>query len=276
MPQLQALQNIAEALNTKKTITDFVTAFSAVVELFKKMKAANEQERQEITITLTKLATDVREAIERASKLTDGKDGHTPTRAELEALILPLIPPPLEPREPDQVDVEGVIRTVMTRMPQPVIPNPRVYDDEISELKDTIAKLEQKIERNAGVRVIGGRAGVNLYTGSTKKGLAQTLNFVAGSGVTIAHSAAQGRNDITISSTGVGGGGFTVLDLATPDGTTTNFTVPAHTTLIVYLNGIMQRGGGIDYTDNGTSISFVVAPLGPPDIATPWLVAHYN
>lgn len=55
---------------------------------------------------------------------------------------------------------------------------------------------------------------------------------------------------------------------ATPTGTVnganTVFTLPAAPvagTLLVFLNGILQEGGGVDYTFAGVTITFVIAPL---------------
>lgn len=267
---LKVLSSVNEAVNTKKAVEDFVNSFAAMIKIFQQMKAENQKERDDLASTVSQLVKDMKD------KLATLKDGHTPTTQELLALIRPLIPAPIQPRQPKEIDMPLIIATVLSHIPPApapvVMPDIPDHTEEIDALQ---AQIDELKNRPSG-QIIGGRMGLGLYVGNAKKGIANNVNFKAGSGVTLAHSTAQGRNDITISASGGGGGGFTILDLATPDGTTTNFTVPAHTSLVVYLNGIMQRAGGVDYTDNGTSITFAVAPLGPPDVATPWITIHYN
>lgn len=109
--------------------------------------------------------------------------------------------------------------------------------------------LEKKINdnKNGGVRVIGGRAGFNLYVDGTKEGLIQTLNLIAGTGVTLTYSRNFGRNDITISNDSIAG---TVLTATgTVNDTNKDFTFTSKPSIIV-INGASYRetGGAITWT----------------------------
>ena len=74
-----------------------------------------------------------------------------------------------------------------------------------------LVDLEKKvadIPRSSGV---AGAKGVGLLVGGVKKKLtAQTLDFTAGSNITITHSSASGADKLTIASTGGGGSGDVV------------------------------------------------------------------
>lgn len=70
------------------------------------------------------------------------------------------------------------------------------------------------------------------------------------------------------SGSGGGGGGFNNNDIVPTgaiNGSNTVFTLPATPTpaasLMLFLNGILQQPGGVDYTLSGSTITYVLAPL---------------
>lgn len=70
----------------------------------------------------------------------------------------------------------------------------------ISGLEDVIRQLLPK--RDNGVRVIGGRAGIQMYIDGAKVGLVQYLNLLAGSGITFDYLNKNGVLTLTVNSTG--------------------------------------------------------------------------
>lgn len=121
---------------------------------------------------------------------------------------------------------------------------------------DGFEEIKKEIKKDTQVRVIGGRAGIQLYVDGGKKGLAQYLNLIAGSGVTLSYNRSNGRNDVTINSSGAGG--FTVLPATgTVDDSNTTFTFASAPTLVV-VNGTAYRHG------KGVTISGTTATLDYP------------
>lgn len=95
-------------------------------------------------------------------------------------------------------------------------------------------------------------SGPMLYTNGTKRGRAQTINIVGGSGVSVSYAQAGGRNDITISATGT----VALNPIAmtgTIDDSNKSF-IAASTPTLVIVNGTPYRHGkGV--TISGTSVT---------------------
>jgi len=81
----------------------------------------------------------------------------------------------------------------------------RLKRSAIDGLDDFLAKIEKDVKA-AGSRISPGRSLLQLYVSGAKKGAVQYVNFIAGTGVTLAYAYANGRNDITINASGGGGG----------------------------------------------------------------------
>lgn len=71
-------------------------------------------------------------------------------------------------------------------------------------------ELERMVQQTGTRGVIGGGNGFYLYADGTKVGIVRTLDFVAGTGMTITHSKINGRDSLTFDSTGGGGSGEVV------------------------------------------------------------------
>ena len=72
--------------------------------------------------------------------------------------------------------------------------------------KEVIEGIEQMEENINTIKTrpisIGGRQGMQLYTNGTKRGLVQTINLIAGTGITLTYTRSYGRNDVLIDATG--------------------------------------------------------------------------
>lgn len=175
---------------------------------------------------------------------------------------------PQGPKGEDSINTPEQLRDMLMSLKD----GERLDASAIKNLPELIRQLPA-LEIQRGGNSGGGGARLSFFTNGNPLGQdIQSIDFVGG-GLTAERQGT--RIVVTVSGSG-GSGTLTVVDLATPDGSTTTFTVPAHSYGILFLNGIKQRAGGIDYTDNGTSITYAVAPLGTADIATPWHEFHYN
>lgn len=86
----QLLEQFVKVADTKSIGEDFVASFEKVLEIFVAMKKENEAERADLAKQLDEALNVMRE------KLATLQDGHTPTSAELLAIIRPLIPAPIK------------------------------------------------------------------------------------------------------------------------------------------------------------------------------------
>jgi hypothetical protein len=144
----------------------------------------------------------------KMDSVQDGEDADEERVIELATkAVLEQIPPPkeLEPETPASVRDKLEILEGEDRL-------------DVSAIKG-IEPL-----KNAKGRPIGfGGRGINLYVGGVKEGLAQYINLVAGSNVTITDSLVNGLHTITVAATG--GSGFTKLTATeTPNGVLKVFT----------------------------------------------------
>lgn len=115
-----------------------------------------------------------------------------------------------------------------------------------------------KLEKMGGPRIVGGGArGIQLYVGSSKKGLANMLNFIAGAGITLTHTPSSGRNDITVSSS-LGG---SETPAGTVDGLNTVYTFLVSPKVIVVDQGrTLVVGNGFTLNGSGLIATLDVAP----------------
>jgi hypothetical protein len=129
-----------------------------------------------------------------------------------------------------------------------------------------IEEIEAKVERISlrPATVAGGAKGIGLYIGGAKKLLtAQSINLIAGTGITISYAHTSGRNDITITATGTAS--LTPITVTGDiDGVNTSYTAASAPSLVI-INGASYRDGkGV--TISGTSITTDFAPQTGSDI----------
>lgn len=199
----------------------------------------------------------------RGPKGEKGEDGKTPTNAEIERLIEPLIP---AAEVVDKVQIQRAIEDeIVKNLPQ----FGTAFRDGL-ELLDGDERLD--ITAIAGVEELqqgikdaiakgGGRIGWGAHpltiqqSGTTKAKVARVINFT---GATVTLSA---TGVITVAITGGSGGGLTIeTPTGTVNGTNATFTVSATPQYIV-VDGItyFENNG---YTLSGLTITTSVPPTG--------------
>lgn len=119
-----------------------------------------------------------------------------------------------------------------------------------SAIKNLPEVIKQTTTASTGIS-----RGIQLYVGGRKKGLAQYINLIAGSGITLTYANANGRNDITVSASTQP---LSILAATgTVDDSNKTFTF-ASTPSVVVVNGAAYRHG------HGVTISTTTATLDNP------------
>lgn len=126
----------------------------------------------------------------------------------------------------------------------------------ISAIDGLEEALTEAKKSGKSVGFVGGARGISVYVGGVKKGMINTLNFVAGSGIAISYSKVNGLDRITFT---VSGSGVTV---ETPpeaaNGSTTVFTVSAAPKWIVADGTTYYAGAGYSYSS--LQVTMDIAP----------------
>lgn len=126
----------------------------------------------------------------------------------------------------------------------------------IEEIEKNIKNIELRPSGAVGAR------GIQLFVDGAKKGQVNSVNLIAGSGISLTFAHAFGRNDITISATG---GSFSILTATgTVDDSNVDFTFVSKPTLII-INGAAypETGGAITWSWNvGTLTATLSSPVG--------------
>ena len=153
-------------------------------------------------------------------------------------------------------DVEGIVEEILERLPKIEQLQPDMAEDVRNKLEllegeerlkvgaiDGLDKLlNEKMKATQNVFMGGrqGQVGYNMFIDGAKKGKAVNTNFIAGTGVTLSHSEANGRNDVTINASAT----TNFADSETPSGTVNGindtFTLantPTAGTVRVYVEG---------------------------------------
>lgn len=152
--------------------------------------------------------------------------------SDLEAKI-PTLPPSLSPD-----DIETKIISAK--------------EDVTADVEKKVTELKTEISNVRSMRLGAGR-GLQLYVDGGKKGLAQYVNLIAGTNVTLSYSHANGRNDVTISSTGGSGSLSLVTATGAVDDSNTSFTFSAEPSLVIINGASYRHGKGV--TISGTSVT---------------------
>lgn len=157
--------------------------------------------------------------------------------------------------------VEKVIEKTEVIKEQPIVTkeikevvSPEI-EERLGDLESDLEELEKKSKQNinGGVRVIGGRAGISLYTNGTKRGIAQMVNLIPGIGVSLSYDYANGRNDITINASA----STSVLTATgTINDSNVTFTFTSEPAILI-INGAsyQQTGGAITWTYSGGTVT---------------------
>lgn len=267
--QLKSLLTLLSQSATKQEVVD---AFKTVTEYVKKIHSGNEKEWSLIRSAVSMLGENVQKESRKTINdhkqelmglLTNSIKDHEKTTLTHDKRLKAL--EGIEKSLP--VDTEGIIAEALKRVPVPIydtsedVRNKLELLDGDDRLDGTRVKgfelLEQGIEE-LKKRPIGRGAvhGFQLLINGVKKLLnAQTVNFVAGSGMGISYSYASGRNDVTFTSTGGGGlVGSQEKTTTSIDGIVQTFAF-THTPVLIFWNGALQTLTD-DYTVSGKNITF--------------------
>lgn len=110
-------------------------------------------------------------------------------------------------------------------------------------VKDIIGTAE-------GVKVVnwfGGPTGLRFLIGGVKKGILNTVNFVAGTGVSISHSKVNGLDTLTFEATASGSGVTVETPPESPDAVIVAFTVSDQPQWVVADGTTYYEGAGYSY-----------------------------
>jgi hypothetical protein len=129
----------------------------------------------------------------------------------------------------------------------------------------SVPLLKRMTQKNPDVwvSVEGGGAAITLQTNGVSNASQSTLNLVAGSNVTLTNTSG---GDVQIAAAGAGAVVFSDAEIPTGtiNGVNTTFTLAATPnptgSLELFLNGVLQRAGGNDYTLSVSTITMAVAP----------------
>ena len=120
----------------------------------------------------------------------------------------------------------------------------------IEEIEKTVRSIELRPTGGSGVA-----RGIQLYVDGSKKGLANMVNLIAGSNITLTYSHANGRNDITIS--GGAGGSLSILAATgTIDDSNTVFTFASTPTLVIVNGAAYRDGKGVSIVTTTATLDF--------------------
>lgn len=274
MDNLKKLQTLLELVDTKSNADQMVRAFQMVLDVAVQMRQGNEKEWILIHSAFSMLSEKLKS--DNATEVNDAKQA---LKSSIESALKKLEATmsaidarvaTLKDGDPGKdADETAIIASVLSQIPK----------DEPETATDTRDKLEtlqgdERLDKSAvkGIDQIekdiseirlrptgkgGGAKGFMLFVGGTKKAFtAQSLNLTAGSGVTLAYSYAQGRNDVTITASG-SFIGSQEKSTTTPNGTTATFAF-THTPGVIFWNGALQTLTD-DYTVSGKNITFTAA-----------------
>jgi len=241
------IQQLIGLISEGITRKEFVTSFENVV---KSVKASEARLTSYIHTTISSALSDMNRRIDaKLSTVKDGtpgKDGTDYVLTETDkSVIASLIEVPIV-KETTIVHEQPVVKEVAVYEPAEDIRN-RLELLEGDERLDASAikgidSIWEKIKELAA-RPSRGQSpmGPMLYVGGTKKGRANSLNFVAGSGVTISYAYANGRNDVTITATG--SASLTPITVTGTVDDSNKAFVAASTPNVVIINGASYRHG---------------------------------
>lgn len=272
-PSEQFLKFIDQAANKEDVAKLFAHLKKFLEETKTALEGASAEQREEVRQELERLSQSLLEAnTSLSSDLSQTKDLLYSESRTLQRLIEQKvddvrteIPPPtdLAPLEQHLAEVEAKIPNLPEELSSTSVRDKLETLEGEERLDKSAVKGIDQIERDVKeIQIrpspkVGGAKGFTLYVGGSKKLLtAQTLNLVAGSGVTLSYNHAGGRNDITISATG--SGSFAVLPATgTVNDANTTFTFDSEPVLVI-VNGASYRNGA------GVSITGTTAELDNP------------
>jgi len=275
--QLKAILTLLGQTTTKGEIRD---AFATITKYVQGIQNGNEKEWNLIRSALSMLeeklrsgnATDISEAKkELKSSVQDAlkeqkdslermhnhvrklKDGYTPVKG-------------VDYVDGKDADEEKITATLLSKIPSEHTPfdiRDKLHSLEGEDRLDAMA-IKNLPEATKKLIGLGSTRGVQLLVNTNKKGLANYLNLIPGSNVTLTYAYSNGRNDITISSSGSGGSGYQAPLSGGLTGTNTWTTSP--NVIVVDQGRAMQRvstDGTVNWTVSGSGPYTTVLTIAP-------------
>ncbi len=260
--QLKSILSLLSASVTKQEVMD---AFKQLMQFVQTIKQKNDVEWSVIKVAFARLESevkndakaDVEEATANAKQAV--MDYALPLMekmmAEHDAKMLAMDAKMDAVEDGKDADEEMIVANVLKQIPPVVFP---IETSEDIRNKLELLQADERLDKSAvkgierleeDIKAIslrpvgrGGGKGIGLFVGGSKKLLtAQTINLVAGTGITISYAYASGRNDITISASGT----VALSPIAmtgTIDDSNKSFTAASTPTLVV-VNGTAYRDG---------------------------------
>lgn len=234
----QTVLTLLKSLDNKSTMDSLVKAIHQILDFVKRSHATSVQEIGKLRQPYEDAIKKIQSELSSLSKENFGtmeagiKADFVKQISSLEVdKIKNSIKELLDSKESDS---EATIAKTLSRLPKvepskdlsPVIQELTTKNEallkQVEELEKSTIQRFSSIPRGSG----GNARGFQLYVGSTKKGIAQYVNLVAGSNMTVSDSLVNGLHTITFASSG--GSGFTKLTATeTPNSVLTVFTFSA-------------------------------------------------
>lgn len=281
LSRLEKLFSVAnEGFVTAKEVADaFVQVLRSVqetvVSIFAKIEAVDENAQIGLS-EANKRITDVSDSI-----LRERKEIEDSVEAKIAAIQL------LKGDPGEDADPEDVKRRVLAEIhiPDP-IPGSSDTPEQVRDKLESLAPgqrfsaefidglkafIEANFPRNGGVRVIGGRAGVQMYIDGAKVGLVQTLNLLAGTGINFTYLNKNGVLTLTVNSSGGAGGTWYLGEQITLGGDSMSFTLlHAPTAKLEVLLDRQPQIQGVDITGtiDGVNKNFAFTSVVDPSLLT--------
>jgi len=260
LKKLEELVNIVDGGLTKE---DFVTSFQGVVNFIKKIDKKIDTELGILKETLTKLGEKVREDASKnflslkkqlldliRSKLAEIYANHEERMRKMEKHAFSLKPgkdgAPGERGKDGSPDTPEMVRDKLEEL---------VGDERLDAR--AIRGLENGVVER-GITIFGGGTGLHLYVNGVKKGSIKTVNLVPGTGVTITHAVASGRNDITFDASGTALSKLAAT--GTVNGVNASFTFASKPTIIISDGASYQENKGWTWVALTLTATMTVPP----------------
>lgn len=267
-------QSDAEAWNEKANTKDVAEVIAAMISAWKKFK---EELTERFSDAKTGLDDDLKAEMRKAGKMIDDverrcmkmmeKIGDEKDKALMQE-VRKLMDEISEvrgmiPEETDLADVYKTIETVKGLIPKETDLS-EVFE-KLDELTDKFKDYDKRLQQTSprGI-VLGGARGVQLYTDGTKRGQAQMINLIPGSGVTLSYAYSHGRNDITISASGSGASILTAT--GSINGSNTDFVFASKPNIVIVNGASYRENSGWSWTEGTLTATLDFAPQSGNDV----------
>jgi hypothetical protein len=247
-PRLAKMAEIFKIVQDSVTKEELVMALEAMKKKVDSVGVNNDKDFELMKGAIDALSKKIDAQLESKmlavdEKLGEVKDGENAKPEDVVPLVLAALPP----------DVEETAEETKNKLESLKGEN-RLDKSAVKGIEEIEKEVKEISVRPSG-RGGGGGKGFTLYVGGAKKLLtAQTLNLVAGTGITLSYNYANGRNDVTITSSSTGG--QILAATGTVNGTNLSFTFTSAPTQLV-IDGVAKQKTQSDGTVNWTGTTSI-------------------